>query len=93
MKIEYDPSKEQENIAKHGVDFAEAASAVLEPLAFDREDLSAIGERRFLTLGMSKKNRVLVVVTTHRGQTVRIISAWPANKHHRESYEKRKDRR
>lgn len=92
MIFEFDPNKNRLNQAKHGVSFAEAISALSDPFAFDREDLSAIGEQRFLTLGMSEKDRLLVVLTAPRRDTVRLISAWQANKHYREQYESQKNR-
>jgi uncharacterized DUF497 family protein len=44
-------------------------------------------ERRFVTVGMGLKARVLVVVCTWRGDRIRIISARPAEPHEREEYE------
>ena len=44
-------------------------------------------EQRFVTLGMGAAGRLLVVVYTWRGETIRIISARPAEAHEREEYE------
>jgi uncharacterized DUF497 family protein len=44
-------------------------------------------EQRFVTLGMGAMGRLLVVVYTWRGESIRIISARPAEAHEREQYE------
>ncbi len=45
------------------------------------------GEQRFATVGMDAIGRVLVVVYTHRGEDIRLISARTATKGERKSYE------
>jgi uncharacterized protein len=75
MIIEYDPRKAESNLKKHGVDFSEAASCLLDPLALAHEDSSAIGESRWVLLGMSDKARLLVVVYTQREDSIRLISS------------------
>ena len=44
-------------------------------------------EDRFILLGRSHKQRLLVVVHTDRGDNIRLISARRASKHERKSYE------
>ena len=44
-------------------------------------------EHRFLTLGLSQSDRLLVVAHTDRGRKIRIISARPMTKHERKIYE------
>lgn len=44
-------------------------------------------EQRFVAVGLGVKGQVLVVVYTHRGESVRIISVRPAEPHEREEYE------
>jgi uncharacterized DUF497 family protein len=62
------------NLAKHGVSFEEATTAVVDPRAvFLSEDAS--GEQRFIAIGMSELTRILFVVHVDRGQRDRIISA------------------
>jgi uncharacterized DUF497 family protein len=51
------------------------------------DTMSDSRERRFVTVGMGLKARVLVVVCTWRGDRIRIISARPAEPHEREEYE------
>ena len=75
MKIEYDPNKAASNLKKHGVSFTEAASCLLDSMALSQEDHDATGENRWLLLGMSNQARLLVVVYTLRGESIRLISA------------------
>ena len=57
--------------------------------ALTREDPQAIGEQRFVTLGMSATGALLVLVFTHREPDVyRLISSWKANRPQRKLYEK-----
>lgn len=86
MDIEYDPAKAHSNFRKHGVRFAHAEEALNDPMALTIEDPDAVGEQRFITLGMDSVGRVLVVVHTQRGDTVRIISARKASPGETEQY-------
>jgi len=57
--------------------------------ALTREDPDAVGEQRFVTLGLSDQANLLVVVYAYREPDfVRMLSAWRANKRQREAYEK-----
>jgi len=47
----------------------------------------ALGEERFITLGMDALNRLLVVIYTWRGDNIRIISARKATTRERHQYE------
>ena len=58
-------------------------------LALTREDRDAADESRFVTLGLSDVRNLLVVVYAYREpDTLRVVSAWKANKRQRELYEK-----
>ncbi|MBK7814325.1 MAG: BrnT family toxin [Rhodocyclaceae bacterium] len=74
------------NLKKHGVSLEEGATVLLDPLALIREDPDAEGERRYLGLGMSDQGRLLVVVWTMRGDTVRPISARKATRKEAKGY-------
>ncbi len=89
MKIDWDPQKAEENLQKHRVSFAEAATVLTDDFALTREDTDSIDEQRFVTLGMSATGDLLVVIFTHREPDVyRIIASWPAIKSQRKQYEK-----
>ncbi len=88
MKIEFDPKKAEVNPINHdGVTFDEAKPVLLDPYVLTKEDADAKGEQRFVSLGMGAQGRVLIVVWTLRGESMRLISAWKANQPQRRRYE------
>lgn len=86
VDIEFDPAKAQTNLRKHKVSFAHAEQALRDPLAVTIEDPDALGEQRFVTLGMDALGRVLVVVHTPRESLTRLISARKASRGETEQY-------
>lgn len=88
LKFDWDETKAALNQTKHKVSFEEAASVFGDPLAYTFSDPDhSIGETRHITLGLSHRDRVLLVIHTERGRTLRIISARKATKHERDIYE------
>lgn len=78
--IEWDDDKAKKNIRTHGIDFFEASEIFEDPFVIQNDDGQLHDELRFVDLGMSRKNRCLVVVYTWRGdRTYRIISARKAD--------------
>lgn len=76
MIFEWDETKNQTNIAKHGIDFQEASTTFGDPMALDFDDPDhSIGEYRLLLFGMSITQRYLVISYTERDDKIRIISA------------------
>jgi uncharacterized DUF497 family protein len=70
------------------VSFGEATTAFGDPLSLTVPDPDhAAGEERFLLLGQSDRQRLLVVAHAERGDELRIISARPATRRERRSYE------
>jgi uncharacterized DUF497 family protein len=91
VEFEWDPEKEQANIQKHGVDFTEAATVFGDPLELTIPDPDhSRGEYRFLSLGHSLRNRLLVVSYTERENRIRLISARTASPQERRQYESKK---
>jgi uncharacterized protein len=89
MRYEWNYAKAKANLDAHNVDFSEAITALEDDFALTREDVDALNEQRFVTLGMSSIGSLLVVVYTYREpDIVRLISAWKANKPQRSQYEK-----
>jgi uncharacterized DUF497 family protein len=75
-EFEWDPRKASANRRKHGVDFADAASVFQDEQALTvRDEISAVDEPRFLTLGRDLLGRLLVVTYTWRDERIRLISA------------------
>lgn len=71
---------------KHGVDFADAATALHEELAVTVPD-DEPDEERFVTLGMDALGRILVVVYTWREDRIRLISTRLATARERPRHE------
>jgi uncharacterized DUF497 family protein len=80
MSIEFDPSKARANLRKHGVSFAHAEQALLDPLALTIDDPESVSEQRFVTVGIDALGRLLVVIHTQRGERTRLISAREASR-------------
>ena len=90
-EFEWDPEKAMANELAHEVSFAEARSVfddTLEKTELDTKPNSA-NEERFVTVGTSNRQRVLVVVHCERGDRMRIISARKATRRERRRYEER----
>ena len=89
LLFEWDPRKAPSNLAKHGVSFEEASTAFQGTLSITIGDpLHSRDEERFVLIGWSCRNRLLVVVHTERGDRIRIISLRPATRRERLRYEK-----
>lgn len=90
MDITWDPTKAALNLNKHGVSFEEAATVLQAGMTLTIDDESGSSEQRFVTLGLSIKLRLLLVVHTYRDENeIRIISARKATKKEYVIYEKR----
>lgn len=89
MVFNWDPRKAAANRKKHGIDFREAAAVLNDTLSstFPDPDHSMPSEPRFVTIGMSDRSRILVVVHSEQAHTVRIISARLATRPERKFYE------
>ena len=88
LLFEWDPQKARRNLAIHGVSFDEASTAFRDPLSVTIDDPQhSAYEERFILIGHSHRNRLLVVVHTERGDRYRIISARPATNRERFRYE------
>ncbi len=87
MEYDRDPIKSAANERKHrGVTFDEAVTCLLDPMALVREDDDAVGEHRYVLVGMSNHGRVLTVCYTMRGDLPRLISARKATKNEEYHY-------
>ncbi len=77
MSYEWDPAKAESNLYKHGVHFADAVAVLEDERALWREDVGEWEEDRYIAVGIDHLGRILTVVFTIRGETVRLISAKP----------------
>ena len=87
LQFEWDETKAESNIRRHGVSFEEAATVVGDPefITFLHEEHS-VEEERYITVGLSKSRGLLVVAHTERGGRIRIISARKATKKEEQFY-------
>jgi len=78
-------AKAASNLAKHGISFADAVSVLSDSEALTLDDPHPT-EERYITIGTDLLGRVLVVVYTWRGETVRMISARRATRTEHRQY-------
>jgi hypothetical protein len=78
--------KARENLQKHSVAFADAVTALEDPLALTIPDRTR-DEERFVTIGLAADGTLLVVAWTPSGTGGRILSARKATRRERRSYE------
>jgi uncharacterized DUF497 family protein len=86
--FEWDRQKATANVKKHAVSFDEACTVFGDPLAILIPDPDhSRGEQRYLLLGMSNRQRLLVVAHAERPPRTRLISARRATAKERRTYE------
>ncbi len=92
-EFEWDDGKAERNLAKHAVDFMDAMSVLLDPLAMTRfDDEHTDEEERWVSLGRAANGQLLLIVHTFSATgpntaLVRLISARQATRREREQYE------
>lgn len=88
--FEWDEEKAASNLEKHDVSFQEASTIFMDSLSSTISDpLHSFEEQRFVTIGESADQDILVVVHTQRDTRIRIISAREATRKERRDYEGR----
>lgn len=88
FKFDWDEQKAALNLVKHKVSFAEAASVFYDGHAVTYSDGEhSHGEPRFLTFGLSDRQRVIVVSHVESDSGIRIISARRVTREERKIYE------
>lgn len=86
MEFEWDPSKSDSNVEKHGIKFQDALRVFV-----DRRTITTNvtrpehGELRFRAVGMVDE-QIIAVIFTDRGLVRRIISARRSRKNERRDY-------
>jgi uncharacterized protein len=87
-EFEWDSLKAASNLATHGVMFEEAAEVFFDPFCqYGDATPDGVEEQRDFALGYSISQRLVLVVSTERGERTRIISARPATSRERNQYE------
>ena len=88
LRFTWDPAKATANLRKHGVSFIEASTAFADPLSITIPDPDhSVGEERFVLIGLSDRQHLVIVAHVERGDLIRIISARPASRRERKTYE------
>ncbi|MCX7097633.1 MAG: BrnT family toxin [Methylococcales bacterium] len=88
MEFEWNLQKAEINFKKHAITFEEAITVFGDYLSLTYPDVQhSIQETRYIIIGVSDKNRILIISHTQRGETIRIISARQATKQERDFYE------
>jgi uncharacterized protein len=90
LGFEWDEEKASANAKKHRVSFEEAVLAFSDPMLITFSDpLHAESEESFLSIGISSKDRVLIVAHTDRSNKVRIVNCRKATASERKRYEEK----
>ena len=84
LRLDWDETKRESNIRKHGIDFIDVGKIFEGYTVTILEDID-YGENRFVTLGLLS-GRVVVVSHTETDKAIRIISVRKATKNEEASY-------
>ena len=88
LLFEWDPRKERANRRKHRISFEEASTVFGDVLSITISDeRHSTREERWITMGKSDRQNLLVVVHTESTSSIRIISARKATRDERSQYE------
>ncbi len=88
MEFEWDRTKAASNLRRHNVSFGEAATIFGDPLSTTVADPDhSMDEDRYITIGVSRRGRLLMAAHTERGDRVRIVSARELTPTERAQYE------
>lgn len=85
MEFEWDNEKNNTNIEKHGIDFADVGAIFDNPVLEFEDDRKDYGEKRFFGIGIVKDLEISVAYTK-RKNNIRMISARRARKDERQKY-------
>jgi uncharacterized DUF497 family protein len=87
MNVEFDPTKDASNRAKHGVSLQAAADFAWETALEREDDRFDYGELRFVAIGnIEDRLHVMVFTEGSDDDTVRVISLRQAEKHEARLY-------
>ena len=89
MRFEWNQARNESNIRKHGIDFADVAEMFNHPILTLQDIRRDYGEDRWIAIGRLKSLICVVNYTERPGDVLRIISARKATRYERQRYEKR----
>jgi len=87
LKFEWDEQKNQKNVGKHGLDFADAFRLFNQPLLIQFDGRDDYGEDRYSGIGLLDGRVVVVIYTEPDQATIRIISLRKALSYERRRFE------
>ena len=88
LAFEWDEAKARENLKKHKVGFDEGKTIFNDPFLLTFPDIDTSDEEeRYVNIGLSIRDRVLVLIHTERHGRIRIISCRKASARERRHYE------
>ena len=88
LTFEWDESKAKTNMRKHNVEFNEGKTIFNDPFLLTFADMdNSDDEDRYISIGLSDRDRILVLIHTDRQGTIRIISCRKATTRERRYYE------
>jgi uncharacterized DUF497 family protein len=86
--FEWAEAKARSNVRKHRVSFEEAVTVFDDPMSITLDDPEhSDDERRFVTIGFSNRDRLLVVCHSDRPDRIRIINSRTADRREWRYYE------
>ena len=87
MRFEWDEAKNEINLRKHGIDFADVKDMFNHPMLTLLDEREDYKEDRWIGLGWIQALVGVAVYTERQGNVIRIISARKATKHEVRRYE------
>ena len=88
LTFEWDEVNARENLMKHKVPFDEGKTVFNDPFLLTYPDAdNSETEERYVNIGVSAKDRILVLIHTERQGEIRIISCRKATARERRDYE------
>ena len=89
MKFTWDDAKNELNISKHGLDFADAHLVFEGPVLEKLDERFDYGEERWFAIGLLRGILCVVVIFTEPDrETIRLISFRKGDRYEREAYYK-----
>ena len=86
MNYIWDPEKNRQNVARHGIAFEDAIKIFEGPTLEKVDDRFEYSEIRVYAIGVVEGIEITVIYTDVSQTERRIVSAWRAERHEREAY-------
>ena len=86
MELTWDEEKRRSNLAKHGLDFADAEQVFRGAVFIFEDKRRSYGEQRFVALGMLNGIVVVIAFTEPDEDSIRIISMRKAIRNEQQIY-------